>query len=251
MPEQIDLASLLIVKYWIVGRVNDCHMLTTFVSLEFSCPFVSFNLSPTWSLGTAFFSHSLPLKTSLVTPENMMKSQLRIIAHSFTVAAVSMLIVGCGGSDVDSTATSTVSATADHDDDHGDHDHGDHDHGDHDHEDHAEVHEHPAHGLNGGHMVKLEDGSEIEVALNKENDSFAVFPANPSEVTEILMTSKVDETVTNFEFAASEDSATEGAFVLTSPELATAVRMGDPVEVRLILKTNDGETSVKYEHHEH
>ena len=136
----------------------------------------------------------------------------------------------------------------DHDHDHdGDHDH---DHADHDGHDHS-AHEHPEHGLNGGHMVKLEDGSEIEVALNKEDDAFAIFPATPADVSSIKMISKVGEEETTYEFAASESEDSAGAFLLTSPELATAVRMGDTVEVTLVVETKDGSTSAKYQHHEH
>ena len=53
-------------------------------------------------------------------------------------------------------------------------------------------------------MVKLEDGSEIEVALNKEDDAFAIFPATPADVSSIKMISKVGEEETTYEFAASE-----------------------------------------------
>ena len=123
-------------------------------------------------------------------------------------------------------------------------------HTDDDGHDHS-AHEHPEHGLNGGHMVKLEDGSEIEVALNKEDDAFAIFPATPAEVSSIKMISKVGEEETTYEFTASESEESVGAFMLTSPELATAVRMGDTVEVTLVVETKDGSTSAKYEHHEH
>ena len=157
--------------------------------------------------------------------------------------------VGCGGSgDVASDGSGAGVVESD------DHDH-DHDHGDdegHDDEghDHAE-HEHPAHGLNGGHMVKLDDGSEIEVALNKEDDSFAIFPADANVVSSVKMVSKVEDAETTYEFATSEASDLAGAFVLTSPELATAVRMGDAVEVTLVIETEAGTASTRYQHHEH
>ncbi len=185
------------------------------------------------------------------------------------IAAISLS--GCGtGGEGPSTPASEADADHDHDHDHADHDHADHDHADHDHADHDHdhadhdhadhedhdghdhsAHEHPEHGLNGGHMVKLEDGSEIEVALNKEDDAFAIFPATPAEVSSIKMISKVGEEETTYEFAASESEDSAGAFLLTSPELATAVRMGDTVEVTLVVETKDGATSAKYQHHEH
>lgn len=173
------------------------------------------------------------------------------------IAAISLS--GCGtGGEGPSTPASEADADHDHDHDHeGDHDHDhdhdgdhDHDHADHDGHDHS-AHEHPEHGLNGGHMVKLEDGSEIEVALNKEDDAFAIFPATPADVSSIKMISKVGEEETTYEFAASESEDSAGAFLLTSPELATAVRMGDAVEVTLVVETKDGSTSAKYQHHEH
>ena len=166
------------------------------------------------------------------------------------IAAISLS--GCGtGGEGPSTPASEADADHDHDHDHdGDHDHDHADHEDHDGHDHS-AHEHPEHGLNGGHMVKLEDGSEIEVALNKEDDAFAIFPATPADVSSIKMISKVGEEETTYEFAASESEDSAGAFLLTSPELATAVRMGDTVEVTLVVETKDGSTSAKYQHHEH
>ncbi|MEC7677672.1 MAG: hypothetical protein VX694_00250 [Planctomycetota bacterium] len=166
------------------------------------------------------------------------------------IAAISLS--GCGtGAEGPSTPASEADADHDHDHDHdGDHDHDHADHEDHDGHDHS-AHEHPEHGLNGGHMVKLEDGSEIEVALNKEDDAFAIFPATPADVSSIKMISKVGEEETTYEFAASESEDLAGAFLLTSPELATAVRMGDTVEVTLVVETKDGSTSAKYQHHEH
>lgn len=65
------------------------------------------------------------------------------------------------------------------------------------------------------------------------------------------MISKIEEKETTYDFVASDTAELEGAFVLTSPELATAVRMGDAVTVTLVVETEDGAVSTRYQHHEH
>jgi len=157
------------------------------------------------------------------------------------LSAVTM--IGCG-SGVEAPPA-TTSSEADHD--HSDHDHGEDAHDGHDHS----AHEHPAHGLNGGHMVKLDNGSDIEVALDKENDAFSIFPADAKAVKTVKMISKIEDEETTYDFSASTEADLEGAFVLTSPELATAVRMGDAVEVTLVVETEEGAASARYQHHEH
>ena len=177
------------------------------------------------------------------------------------IAAIS--ITGCGGSTQDDRPPfDEASADGGHDDhdheghDHDheghDHDHEGHDHEGHDHEGHDHsAHEHPEHGLNGGHMVGLDDGSEIEVALDKEKDAFAIFPASPEKVTAVKMITKIEGSETTYDFAASDAAETAGAFLLVSPELATAVRMGDVAEVTLVVESDAGKASTKYVHHEH
>ena len=153
------------------------------------------------------------------------------------IAAIS--ITGCGGSTQDDRPPfDEASADGGHDD----HDHEGHDHS---------AHEHPEHGLNGGHMVGLDDGSEIEVALDKEKDAFAIFPASPEKVTAVKMITKIEGSETTYDFAASDAAETAGAFLLVSPELATAVRMGDVAEVTLVVESDAGKASTKYVHHEH
>ena len=162
------------------------------------------------------------------------------------VSALTLTGCGSGGE----APSPPAAAEADHD--HGDHDHDGHDHGEDDHAGHDHsAHEHPAHGLNGGHVVKLDNGSEIEVALDKENDAFSIFPADAKTVKSIKMISKIEEAETTYDFTAAAEAEMEGAFVLTSPELATAVRMGDAVEVTLVVETEQGATSTRYQHHEH
>ena len=165
------------------------------------------------------------------------------------IAAIS--ITGCGGSTQDDRPPfDEASADGGHDDH--DHEGHDHDHEGHDHEGHDHsAHEHPEHGLNGGHMVGLDDGSEIEVALDKEKDAFAIFPASPEKVTAVKMITKIEGSETTYDFAASDAAETAGAFLLVSPELATAVRMGDVAEVTLVVESDAGKASTKYVHHEH
>lgn len=164
------------------------------------------------------------------------------------LSLVCLNLTGCGGGSSDVASSSTTSES-DHDHDHeGDHDHdhdGDHDHGD----DHA--HEHPAHGPNGGHMVKLNDGSEVEVALLKENDAFTVYPSDASKVTKVAMITKIEDKETTYTFEKSDAADSEGTFSLTSPELATAARMGDAVDVSLVITSEDGEVTGKFVLHEH
>jgi hypothetical protein len=175
------------------------------------------------------------------------------IRFALVTAALASLIcliqTGCGGGSSD-VASSTSTSQSDHDHDHeGDHDH-DHDH-EGDHEDHEGEHDHPAHGPNGGHMVKLDDGSEVEVALLKEDDKFTVYPNEPATVTKVEMITTIDDEQTTYPFEKAEGADSEGTFTLTSPELATAARMGEAVDVKLVVTSEGGESGGKFVLHEH
>ena len=59
-------------------------------------------------------------------------------------------------------------------------------------------------------LVKLDNGSEIEVALDKENDAFSIFPADAKTVKSIKMISKIEDTETTYDFAAATEVARRG-----------------------------------------
>jgi len=140
------------------------------------------------------------------------------------------------------------------DHDHGDHDHGDHDHGDHDHEDHTEgEHEHPAHGIRGGHLINLSGDKEVEVQFTADADKFVIHVADaakPDTVTKVVMSTTTDGKVADY---ALEKAETDDGVVyeITSPALATAVKMGDVVKTTLTISTKDGEISGIYKYHAH
>ena len=143
------------------------------------------------------------------------------------------------------------------DHDHGDHDHGDHDHGDHDHEassddDHAE-HDHPAHGIRGGHLIKLTGDKEVEVQFTDDADKFVVHVSDAAKadtVTKVAMSTDIAGKVSDYPLQKAETD--DGVvYEITSPALATAVKMGDVVKTTLTISTADGEMSGVYKHHAH
>jgi len=147
------------------------------------------------------------------------------------------------------------------DHDHGDHDHGDHDHGDgdhshddHDHGDHAEgEHDHPAHGIRGGHLINLSGDKEVEVQFTDDADKFVIHVADaakPDTVTNVVMSTTIDGKVADYplEKAETDDGV---VYEITSPALATAVKMGDVVKTTLTISTKDGDISGVYKHHAH
>ncbi len=158
-------------------------------------------------------------------------------------------------------------ASSDHDDhdhadgdhDHGDHDHGDHDHadGDHDHADHADgdhaEHDHPAHGIRGGHLIKLSGDKEVEVQFTDDADKFVVHVADaakPDTVTKVAMSTDIAGKVSDYPLVKAETD--DGVvYEITSPALATAIKMGDVVKTTLTISTADGEMSGVYKHHAH
>jgi len=166
--------------------------------------------------------------------------------------------IGC--SKQESTGTSTTPAgdhsDDDHDHDHGDHDHGDgdHSHDDHDHGDHAEgEHDHPAHGIRGGHLINLSGDKEVEVQFTDDADKFVIHVADaakPDTVTNVVMSTTIDGKVADYplEKAETDDGV---VYEITSPALATAVKMGDVVKTTLTISTKDGDISGVYKHHAH
>ncbi len=169
------------------------------------------------------------------------------------------------------TGTTTTGTTIHGDHDHGDHDHGDHDHGDHDHGDHDHGdgdhshddhdhgdhaggdHDHPAHGIRGGHLINLSGDKEVEVQFTDDADKFVIHVADaakPDTVTKVVMSTTIDGKVADYplEKAETDDGV---VYEITSPALATAVKMGDVVKTTLTISTKDGDISGVYKHHAH
>lgn len=173
---------------------------------------------------------------------------LRALLCLSVLGLYGVAVVGCG-----SSAPSTTTETDDHDHDHdhdGDHSHEDeHDHSEHD---HAE-HDHPAHGIHGGHMVGLSGDNDVEVQFMEGDDEFNVFVGetlSAEEVSGVAMKTDIEGTVSEYDFEQSETP--DGVvFSIKSPELATAVKMGDAVKTTLVITTKDGEVSGDYKHHSH
>ena len=154
----------------------------------------------------------------------------------------------------------------DHDHEDGDHNHDDHDHGDHDHEagdhDHGKAsddahadHDHPAHGIRGGHLIKLSDDKEVEVQFTDDADKFVVHVADaakPDTVTAVAMSTTIEGKAGGSVYPLKKAETDDGVvYEITSPALATAVKMGDVVKTTLTISTKDGDISGVYKHHAH
>ncbi|QDT03604.1 hypothetical protein K227x_19880 [Rubripirellula lacrimiformis] len=167
-----------------------------------------------------------------------------VATFGFTVLA------GCGSS----SAPPAESADHGHDDhDHEGHDHDHDDHEGHDHDDHGDDHEghdHPAHGPNGGHMVDLSGGAHAEWAHNDDKELITVYPENADKVTKVEMKTTIEGDSTVYPFAKADDDG-QTIYTLTSPELLTAIKMGDAVKTELVITTADGESTGKVAHHAH
>lgn len=157
------------------------------------------------------------------------------------VAFCFISLVGCA----DGTSTPVAETSTEDDHDHGDHDH---DHGDHDHS--HDGHDHPEHGPNGGHMANLTGGAHAEWAHDDDKELLTVYPENPAAVTAVMMRTTIEGTAKDYEFAKADDDGVT-VYTLTSPELLTAIKMGDAVKTELIIQTADGEASGKVVHHAH
>ncbi len=152
--------------------------------------------------------------------------------------------IGC--SKQDPAGASTTASNVHTHDDHGD--------GDHDHGDHAESgHDHPAHGIRGGHLINLSGDKEVEVQFSDDTDKFVIHVADaakPDTVTKVVMSTTVDGKVSDYLLKKAETD--DGVvYEITSPALATAVKMGDVVKTTLTISTKDGEISGSYKHHAH
>lgn len=163
-------------------------------------------------------------------------------AALFSLVAVCFTgLVGCSGS----TSTPVAETSSD---DHGHEDH-DHDHGD-DHDHSHDGHDHPEHGPNGGHMVNLSGGAHAEWSHDDDKDLITVYPENAATVTAVMMRTVIEDAATDYEFAKADDDGVT-VYTLTSPELLTAIKMGDAVKTEMVIQTADGEATGKVLHHAH
>lgn len=176
----------------------------------------------------------------------------RFLSSAAFVLSLSCLVfgvTGCGGpSSPDSAATPTSGGPDNHaHDDHG-HDHAGHDHGEDDHS--HDGHDHPEHGPNGGHMVNLSGGAHAEWAHDDDKELITVYPENVASVTGVQMRTLIQDEATAYDFTKADDDGLT-VYTLTSPELLTAIKMGDAVKTELVIMTGDGEASGKVVHHQH
>ena len=84
-------------------------------------------------------------------------------------------------------------------------------------------------------------------------DAFSVFVGDSmgaDDVTKVAMTTDIEGEVSEYDFEKSETP--DGVvYSITSPELATSVKMGDAVKTKLVITTKDGEINGDYHHHSH
>jgi hypothetical protein len=113
-----------------------------------------------------------------------------------------------------------------------------------------EDHDHPDHGSRGGHLVEMSDGSKVEVAFADDVDMFSIYPNDPTKVTKIDMVTTVDgkETTYTFKKTPTFDSV---VYALTDAELSTAAKMGETVDIKLVVVSETGEITGKYVFHKH
>ncbi len=164
-----------------------------------------------------------------------MKTTFHIFSLGFALVIPFALVAGCGPKPVATSPENSATAA--------DHDHDDHDHDEHD-------HDHPEHGPNGGHMVDMTGGSHVEWAQDDDTEMISVYPENADQVTGVQMKTTIDGKATDYPFTKSDD-AVPVVYTLKSPELLTAIKMGDAVVTELVIMTADGESTGKVVHHSH
>lgn len=123
------------------------------------------------------------------------------------------------------------------------------DHASHDHED-GDGHDHPEHGPRGGHMIEMSDGTEVEVQFADDVDMFTVFPVDPGAVKKVVMAMTIDGKESDYEFE-KQPTFDSVVYTLTSPELSTAAKVGEGVDIELTVTTEEGDATGKFEHHAH
>jgi hypothetical protein len=111
-------------------------------------------------------------------------------------------------------------------------------------------HHHPDHGKRGGHMMDLSDGSRVEVMFADDLDLFTVWAEDPDKVSKVEMITTVDGKETTHPFEKTK-TFVSWIFARTDPQLATAAKMGDSVDIKLVIAYEDRELTGKFEHHEH
>lgn len=99
-------------------------------------------------------------------------------------------------------------------------------------------------------MANLTGGAHAEWAHDDDKELLTVYPENPAAVTAVMMRTTIEGTAKDYEFAKADDDGVT-VYTLTSPELLTAIKMGDAVKTELIIQTADGEASGKVVHHAH
>ena len=99
-------------------------------------------------------------------------------------------------------------------------------------------------------MVELSGGAHAEWAHDDDQDLIVVIPEEPESVTKVEMKTTIEGTETVYSFEQAEDEGIT-LYRLESPELLTAIKMGEGVETKLVVTTADGEATGNVEHHAH
>jgi hypothetical protein len=171
-----------------------------------------------------------------------MKTRLRTVLSLTILSLYGFGFVGCNKDT--SPKTGSLALDEPHDDSH-DHEH-DHEH---DHDDEHE-HDHPAHGPNGGHMIELGGEAKVEWMLDDELELFSIMFDNVDKITGVQMKTNIEGTETAYEFEKT-DTPAGPVYGLKSPELATAVKMGEAVKTELVVTTEEGELTGGVVYHAH
>lgn len=151
---------------------------------------------------------------------------LRVLLSLAVLCCYTAAFVGC------SDTTTTVE-----EDDHEQADDGGHD-----------GHDHPAHGPNGGHMVELSGGAHAEWVYDNQKNDVMVYVEKPEGVSKVEMKVTIGEEVTSYEFEAVDDKP---YYQINSPNLLTAVTMGEGVKTELVVTREEGAETGPVVHHSH
>ena len=107
-----------------------------------------------------------------------------------------------------------------------------------------------AHGDNGGHLVDLEGGAHAEWTHDDQKNVITVFVDELEAVSAVEMRVTIEGNTTPYKFEKT-DLEGKSVYQLESPELLTAAKMGQGVDTKLVITTEEGEVSGQVKHHAH
>lgn len=99
-------------------------------------------------------------------------------------------------------------------------------------------------------MIELGGDAQIEWMLDNQTDAFTILFENVENVQKVEMKTDISGNEKVYAFAKT-DTENGPMFDLTSPELATAVKMVDAVKTTVVVTTDSGELKGRVVYHAH